>query len=79
MNFRKATDELLASITLEDLAKAIGGSVQALRQARAAEESSAFRKPPQEWEEAVVRLANARARKLLSLVKHLKNKRNSYS
>ena len=61
MNFRKATDELTTSITLEDLATALGVSVQAVRQARAQEGSAGFRRPPQGWERAVVKLVEARA------------------
>ena len=67
MNFRKATDALLESVTLEDLANALKVSVQALRQARAAEGSTAHRQPPEGWESGVVRLAKARASQLLRL------------
>ncbi len=67
MNFKKATDELIASVTLEDLAKALGVSVQAVRQARAAEGSTARRSPPEGWERAVSTLAKTRARKLVAL------------
>lgn len=67
MNFKKATDELLASVTLADLAEALGVSVQAVRQARAAEATTAHRAPPEGWEKAVRRLAvrqGARFRRL---------------
>jgi hypothetical protein len=58
VNFRRATDELLVQITLEDLAEEMGISVQALRQARAAEGSTAHRSPPVGWEPAVRRMAH---------------------
>jgi hypothetical protein len=67
MNFRKATDELIASVTLEDLADTLGVSVQAVRQARAKEDSTAYRPPPAGWEAAVARLARKRAGRLARL------------
>lgn len=71
MNFKKATDELLASVTLADLAEALGVSVQAVRQARAAEETTAHRAPPQEWEEGVFLLAKRRTQRLERLIRAL--------
>jgi len=72
MNFKKATDALLESITLEDLAKAMGVSVQAIRQARAASDSTAHRSPPADWERAVARLAQNRSKMLQTLVDALR-------
>jgi hypothetical protein len=57
MNFRKATDALLESVTLDDLAEEMGVSLQALRQARAAENTTSHRSPPVGWEASVRRLA----------------------
>jgi hypothetical protein len=71
MNFRKATNELIEPVTLEDLAIALSVSVQAVRQARAAEETASHRRPPAGWEKAVGRLARNRARRLLHLSKSL--------
>lgn len=71
MNFRKATDSLLESVTLEDLANALGASVQAMRQARADEASTSHRSPPPGWEKAVIRLAEQRAKALNRLVQRL--------
>jgi hypothetical protein len=67
MNFKKATDELLASVTLADLAETLGISVQAVRQARAAEGTTAHRPPPEGWERGALKLtltAIARYQKL---------------
>lgn len=72
MNFRSATDELLASITQEDLARAMGVSIQSVRQARTAEESNAYRSPPPGWEIAVKTLALRQAKALQELANHLK-------
>jgi hypothetical protein len=71
MNFRQATDELIASLTLEDLATALGVSVQAVRQARAAKGSASHRPPPEGWERAVQRLAGVRGDQLMRLAKAL--------
>ena len=67
MNFKKATDDLLASVTLADLAGALGVSVQAIRQARADESSTAYRSPPLGWQGGVARLAAKRAKSLEKL------------
>lgn len=77
MNFRKATDELLEAVTLEDLAEALGASVQAVRQARAAEGTTAHRAPPPGWERATIRLANRRLGKLSTLAKALEKQGDS--
>lgn len=61
MNFRKATDDLLAGISHEELAKALGVSVPTVRQARLADDAKAHRRPPDGWEAAVAKLAKQRA------------------
>ena len=76
MNFRKATDELLAGVTLEDLANALGVSIQAVRQARTDEASTAFRSPPPDWERGVRKLATVRARALERLTMTLDGKKS---
>ena len=72
MNFKQATDALLESVTLEDLANALGTSVQSVRQARATEDSTAHRSPPKGWEGGVKQLAAAKIRDLQVLSKALK-------
>ena len=71
MNFKKATDALLESVTLQKLADSMGVSVQAVRQARALEGSSAHRPPPKEWARAVAALARRQAAKLEQLADRL--------
>jgi hypothetical protein len=73
MNFKQATDALLEAVTLEDLAGAIGVSVQAVRQARAQEGTAGFRRPPPGWERAAADLARRRADKLERLVLKLES------
>jgi hypothetical protein len=72
MNFRTATDELLVHPTLEDLADALGVSVQTIRQARTVKSSTAHRAPPVGWERAVRRLAENTAAHHLRLASKLR-------
>lgn len=71
MNFKKATDELLAGITHEELASALGVSVPTVRQARLAESAKAHRSPPVGWESVILRLAKQRAEHFKRLVGRL--------
>jgi hypothetical protein len=73
MNFREAVDALCASLSHEDVAKALGVSLQTVRQARLREDSDAFRAPPKNWKAATIRLAEGRAsyyRRLIEKMKH---------
>ena len=71
MNFKQATDALLESVTLEDLAKSLSVSLQSIRQARALEGSAGFRRPPPGWEIAAAKLARRQADKLERLAARL--------
>jgi hypothetical protein len=73
MNFREAVDALCASLSHEDVAKALGVSLQTVRQARLRQDSDAFRAPPKDWEVVIIRLAEGRAtyyRRLIEKMKH---------
>jgi hypothetical protein len=72
MNFREAVDALCTPLGHEDVAKALGVSLQTVRQARLKEDSSAFRAPPKGWERALIRLAEDRVwhyRKLIEQIR----------
>jgi hypothetical protein len=71
MKFREAVDALCVSLSHEDVAKALGVSLQTVRQARLREDSSAFRAPPKNWERAVIRLAEARVLHYRKLIEKL--------
>jgi hypothetical protein len=71
MNFKTATDSLFEPISHEDLATALGVSVPAIRQARLDPKAKAHRKPPQNWEDAVIDLAEDRIRQLHELIGQL--------
>ena len=72
MDFREATDELFDRVAHEDLAKELGVSVALIRQARLQPNAGAHRTPPAEWEIAVIRLAEDRARRYRRLVDRLR-------
>jgi hypothetical protein len=72
MKFSEAVDSLCSSLNHGDVAKALGVSVQAVRQARLNEESSAFRAPPKSWKAAIIKLAEARVLYYRKLVNKLK-------
>ncbi len=71
MDFRDATDGLCAKVDHEDIARALGVSVQTVRQARLTDNTKAYREPPREWQDAVIRLAEERVwhyRKLIEKI-----------
>lgn len=72
MDFKKATDALFAPVTHQELADALGVSVATIRQARLSREALARRNPPEGWEGAVARLAEARAKRLAKLAERLR-------
>ena len=71
MDFRKATDELLAGISHQELADTLGVSVATVRQARLEEGAKAHRSAPSGWETKVARLARARSASLARLADRL--------
>lgn len=73
MNFKSATDELLVHPNLNDLAEALGVSLQSIRQARADKGSTAYREPPQGWEKATLRLTENTIAHYERLARKLRN------
>ncbi len=59
MDFKAATDGLFARVDHEALAKRLGVSVAKIRQARLRPEAGAHRAPPNNWPEAVIRMAES--------------------
>jgi hypothetical protein len=73
MDFREATDSLCTKVDHTDLAKALGVSIQSVRQARLQPENEARRAPPREWEHTIIRLAEKQVwhyRKLIERLRH---------
>jgi hypothetical protein len=71
MDFRKATDELCARIDHDDIAGALGVSIQTVRQARMAPDVPAHRSPPDQWEKVLIRLAEERLSHYRKLIDRL--------
>jgi hypothetical protein len=61
MNFKEATDSLFDNVSHENLAKAVGVSIASIRQARLNPGAAAHRTPPDQWQKAVIQLAEERA------------------
>jgi hypothetical protein len=72
MDFKVATDELMAGMTRGDLADALGKSEASIRQARLPRNNAAYRSPPQGWEDRVADLADREANRLLRLAKSIR-------
>jgi hypothetical protein len=71
MNFKKATDELFSAVSHAELAEVLGVSVASIRQARLSPQAKAFREPPKDWCEAVIKLAEKRASQYRKLIERL--------
>ena len=71
MDFRKATDELLAGISHQDLAEALGVSVASVRQARLDPSAKAHRNAPDGWERVVSQMSKKQAARLQRLAERL--------
>ena len=71
MDFRKATDELLLSISHQELADALRVSVATVRQARLDESAKAHRAPPEKWEAAIIKLARQKSEHFARLAARL--------
>jgi hypothetical protein len=57
MTFKEATDQLFAQPSHADLASSLGVSVALIRQARLNPSAKSHRQPPDDWQRAVIRLA----------------------
>ncbi len=71
MDFKKATEELMAGMTRGEIADALGVSEATVRQARLVETANAHRNPPAGWEAKVAKLARQRADRLARLADKL--------
>jgi predicted transcriptional regulator len=71
MNFKEATEKLMAGMTRGEIADALGVSEATVRQARLDESAKAHRSPPGGWEVKVARLARQRAERLVRLAERL--------
>jgi len=73
MDFREATDGLCGKVDHEDVARALGVSLQTIRQARLQPETKSHRSPPPGWRDAVIRLAQEKVRHYRQLIHELES------
>jgi len=71
MDFKKATDELMAGMTRAEIAVALGKSEASIRQARLDPSNAAHRSPPEGWEAPLASLARQKAAQLKKLADKL--------
>jgi hypothetical protein len=71
MDFREATDGLCGKVDHEDVARALGVSLQTIRQARLQPETRSHRSPPPGWRDAVIRLAEEKVSHYRRLIQEL--------
>ena len=71
MDFKQATNVMLGSVTLADIAEAAGVDPTTIRRARLDESSPNYRRPPANWREIIARLARARGGELGDLAEKL--------
>ena len=74
MEFKEASTRLTDGHTLADIAVETGMSEATVRRARLDPGSSAYRSPPPNWKEAIIRLAEERIKSLRELIVTLQNK-----
>lgn len=74
MDFKAATDGLFDRIDHSELAEALGVSVASIRQARLSPQANAYREPPKQWEEAIIRLAEKRVWHYRKLIEQIRGK-----
>ena len=72
MDFKEASDGLFDRVDHEDLAGALGVSIATVRQARLNLEAKAHRRPPEEWRNAIIGLAEERVGHYRKLIDNLK-------
>jgi hypothetical protein len=79
MDFREATNELFDRVDQANLAKALGVSIATIRQARLRVSAKAHRDPPNEWPDAVIRLAEERVWHYRKLIENIRSERRATS
>ena len=73
MDFKAATDEICERVDHEDVARALGISLQAVRQARMSAEAKSHRHPPAQWTNSLIRIAEERVWHYRELIERLRS------
>ncbi len=74
MDFRTAVNVLGKQITTAEIADAFGMSPHSIRQARLQEGAPGYRRPPDGWQEVLLRLARERVVELDSLIETIERR-----
>jgi len=72
VDFKTATDILTRRITAEEIAEAAGVSISTIARARLDPSTSAYRSPPEGWQEVLARLASERGSEFKELAEQLR-------
>ena len=73
MNFRTVANRLQElGVTNEEMGRALGVAESTVRAYRLRPESSGYRRPPEEWERAIVKLVRGRSSGLDELAEELR-------
>lgn len=72
-DFRTAANILGRQITTSEMAEALELSPHSIRQARLQEGAPGYRRPPERWREALLRLAEHRQAELADLIAQLRS------
>ncbi len=73
MEFKEASSRLTDGHTLADIAAETGMSEATVRRARLERDSPAYRSPPPNWREAIIKLAEQRIESLRDLISALRS------
>ena len=77
MEFREAVDDVCKRLAHDDVAKGLGVSVQTIRQARLDPNTQGHRSPPNEWQYALIRLAEERVWHYRKLIERLRDSKGA--
>lgn len=72
MDFKRATDLLFCRVGHDELARRLGVSVAMIRQARLRLDARAYRPPPSNWRDAVIRIAETQIMRYRQLIEDVR-------
>jgi len=73
MDYKTATDRITKPLGMMEVAAAMGVSESMARRAKISPDSPAHRRPPPNWREGVIRLAEERIELLQRLIEELRS------
>lgn len=73
MNFKEATDRLIGGSSHSDIAEVMGVSVASVRQYRLSPKSKAYRTPPLNWRDSIIRMSEIQIMKHRKIIDDLRS------